>query len=81
MKQYLPEEGPTLPDPNMEANGYGSSSFLANMGGFLVVIIGFLFFVIVIVVFGICLKKLGDNLEVKKAYKKLYYKVFWGMIC
>jgi|DEB0MinimDraft_12_1074336.scaffolds.fasta_scaffold72881_1 hypothetical protein len=64
----------------MEANGYSSGNFLANLGGFLVVGILFLLGVCFLVGFGIILKRCAENHEMKKAYKKLYYKVFWGMI-
>jgi len=44
-------------DPNMEANGYGSSNFLINLGGFLVVGLLFGLSVCILMCVGCLLKR------------------------
>ena len=67
-------------NPNLEVNGYSSSNFLVNLGGFLVVIILLSIFACLLGCFGLIIKKMKENPTIKKWYYKMYYKIFWGII-
>lgn len=77
--QFLGKSGLNM-DLNMIANGYKSTNFFQNLGGFVVVIGLFVLFVIFLVIIGVAINKLKNNLKVRKLYKKVYVKVFWGSV-
>ena len=79
VEQFISKSGFNT-DLNMIANGYKSTNFIENLGGFVVVIGLFVFFVILLILAGVAVNKLKNNLKVRKFYKKMYFKVFWGSV-
>ena len=83
LKTLFEPKGETKPeeiDENLKVNGYTSSNFLVNMGGFLIIIILLSVGICLIIVLGCVIKKMKQNLAIKKWYYKIYFKIFWGII-
>lgn len=76
IKDLLGDEPKGDVDPNLEENGYSSSNFLANMGGFLVIIVLFLIGVLVLVVLGCILRRQGKLAEEEKKRRRERAKKF-----
>ena len=67
-------------DQKLRSNGYATSNLLLNMGGFAIVLAIFLVLVILLVIFGLIMKFILTSPKWQRIYKKLHYKVFWGLI-
>jgi hypothetical protein len=65
---------------NLAANGYASDNIILNLGGFAVVIFMFFVGVVFFLLVGALNKCCCSNSRVYGIYKKVYYKIFWGMI-